>query len=106
MRIYKGHSSLPLVSKDANNVSIPFYEYHYWVCNKSFTVVSMEVVDGTKGKSTFLNRIFGSDFEISSKRHPICNKSVYIQYNVYRNDNLMVDLIDVSSNSLLEKEKV
>lgn len=102
MRIYKAHSPLPLVSRNAQNVYFPFYEHHFWVCNKSFTVASLEAVGNVKGKSTFLNRVFGTDFEISVKRHPICSNSVYIQYNVYRNDNLMVDLIDISNESLQE----
>lgn len=106
MRVYKAHSPLPLISKNAQNVRFPFYEHHFWVCNKSFTIVSLDVTGNIQGKSTFLNRIFGTDFEISNKRHPICNNAVYIQYNVYRNDNLMVDLVDVSSESLTEEEKI
>ena len=105
MRIYKAHSPLPLVSRNAENVCIPFYEHHFWVCNKSFTIVSLEVVGSIKGKSTFLNRVFGTDFEINIKRHPICDNSVYIQYNVYRNDNLMVELIDISSGCLQDEKK-
>lgn len=58
-----------------------------------------------RGKSTFLNRIFGTDFEVASKRHPVCHNSVYIQYNVYRNDNLLLDLIDVSNDSIKQEEK-
>ena len=46
--------------------------------------------------------MFGTDFETSNKRHPACSNSVYIQYNVYRNDNILVDLIDVSNQSLKE----
>jgi len=106
MRIYKGHSPLPLVSKDSLNARVSFYEHHFWVCNKSFVIASLDVAGSVKGKSTFLNRMFGTDFEISTSRHPICNNAVYVQYNMYRNDNLMVDLIDVSSDSLTEEEKV
>lgn len=105
MRIYKGHSPIPLISKDSDNVSIPFYEHHFWISNKSFTVVSFAVTESITGKSTLLNRMFGTDFETNSKRHPICNNSVYIQYNVYRNDNLLVDLIDISNQSLLTGQK-
>jgi hypothetical protein len=100
MRIYKSHSPLPLVSKTAQNDRLPFYEHHFWISNKSFTILSLEVCGIVKGKSTFLNRIFNTDFEVSHNRHPICNNSVYIQYNIYRNDNIMVDLIDVSNDSL------
>jgi hypothetical protein len=100
MRIYKSHSPLPLVSKTAQNDHFPFYEHHFWISNKSFTILSLEVCSIVKGKSTFLNRIFNADFEVSHNRHPICSNSVYIQYNVYRSDHIMVDLIDVSSNSL------
>jgi hypothetical protein len=100
MRIYKIHSPLPLISKTAQNIRFPFYEHHFWISNKSFTILSLEVCGIVKGKSTFLNRIFNTDFEASHKRHPTCNNSVYIQYNIYRNDNIMADLIDVSSNSL------
>ena len=122
MRTYKNHSPLPLVSWNSENKRCTFYEHHFWVCNKSFTIVSLEMGGGANGKeiqspgdqdpaksvfgkSTFLNRIFGTEFEDGEDRHPKCNRSAYIQYNIYRNERLPVDLIDVSSSCLSDEEK-
>ena len=77
-----------------------FLENHYWICNKALTVVSLEVGRPVRGKSTFLNKLFNADFEVSEGRHPICSKAVYIQYNIYKNEDMLVDLIDVAADSL------
>jgi hypothetical protein len=62
MRVYKSHSPLPLTSKNYQDMSVPFYEHHFWVCNKSFTITCFEVCESVSGKSTLLNRIFNTDF--------------------------------------------
>lgn len=43
--------------------------------------------------------MFKTDFQTESK-HPISKKSVFIKYDIYRNPNYLVDLIDVSSGSM------
>jgi hypothetical protein len=53
-----------------------------------------------KGKSNLLNHIFNLNFELKSNRHPLSAKSVMIQYNIYKNEDCMVDLIDVAFDSL------
>ncbi len=110
MRIYKSHSPLPLVSNNENNLPSPFYEHHFWISIKSYTIVSLslefEGIAAIDGKSTFLNRIFGSNFELREDRHPKCDNSVCIQYNIYRSEKMIVDLVDISNESLANDDKV
>lgn len=99
-----------MVSNNENNLPSPFYEHHFWISIKSYTIVSLslefEGVAAIDGKSTFLNRIFRSDFELRENRHPICDNAVYIQYNIYRSEKLVVDLVDISNKSLTNDDKV
>lgn len=53
-----------------------------------------------KGKTTLLNKMFNAEFEISLGRHPNCSKSVYIQYDMYNNEEMPIDLIDISTGSI------
>ena len=85
MRIYKHHSPLPLITRKMGGNLLDLSASHYWISNKSMSIVSMDLFSAVQGKSTFLNEIFRTDFELSEGRHPICSKTANIQYNIYRN---------------------
>lgn len=55
------------------------------------------MIEPLNGKSTLLNIFFETDFQDKTKIHSSCVGGISIQYNIYRNDEYFVNLIDVSS---------
>jgi hypothetical protein len=51
-----------------------------------------------QGKSTFLNQIFSTDFPDRNQTHANYRGGALIQYNIYRNDEYYINLIDISND--------
>ena len=74
----------------------------YWINQKSFTIGSVgwgSANNGPCGKSSLLNTIFFTEFNLQQNRHPICSKTAEISIDIYRNQKYKIDLIDIQAGN-------
>ena len=81
----------------------------YWIFQKGFVITSFGFGGAESkvcGKTELNNKLFFSNFVESSQRNKICQGCPEILFDVYKNDNLPINLIDIPSQtdtSLVEK---
>ena len=72
----------------------------YWITNQSFVICSFGIgrmSQENMGKSALLNTFFFTNFSENCSKHPVCQNVPEMRTNIYYNDHIPINLIDIPS---------